>query len=146
MRKTKLCKCVSILLLCVVISIVPIKSFGYEEASENKFNVGDLIEFGSYPQSKVTDPHIIYEFNHRDLDWKSYGYYSNQESGDWMQYADSVYQGVKYRAVRFYKYRPNYTSNPCISSNLAKVDNTYQDDNQYYNDRKQNLFPKELLE
>ena len=128
MRKTKLCKCISILLLCVVISIVPIKSFGYEEASENKFNVGDLIEFGSYPQSKVTDPHIIYEFNHRDLDWKSYGYYSNQESGDWMQYADSVYQGVKYRAVRFYKYRPNYTSNPCISSNLAKVDNTYQDD------------------
>ena len=135
MRKTKLCKCISILLLCVVISIVSIKSFGYEVASENKFNVGDLIEFGSYPQSKVTDPHIIYEFNHRDLDWKSYGYYSNQESGDWMQYADSVYQGVKYRAVRFYKYRPNYTSNPCISSNLAKVDNTYQDDNQYYNDR-----------
>ncbi len=79
--------------------------------------VGDIIEFGSYPQSKVTDLELLNSLNSQSLDWVSYEYFSGtgvqsnakMQPGDWMKYADITYDGKKYRAVKFTQYRPYST-------------------------------------
>ncbi len=92
---------------------------------------GDIIEFGSYPQSRVTNANLLSALGSQTKTWKSYGCYSGTGSagtmvqGDWMKYADVTYNGSKYRAVTFSQYRPCYT---CYSSS---ADYTYQDDNGY---------------
>ena len=79
------------------------------EAAEAACKVGDIIEFGSYPQSRVTDSATVSTLDKISKNWVSYGYYSGDESygyrydsmvrGDWMRYADITYNGAKYRAV-----------------------------------------------
>ena len=101
------------------------------EAEGKTYKVGDIIEFGSYPQSKVTDSSLVSALNKASKKWVSYGYYSGDGSdgsmkpGDWMKYADFVYNGKKYRAVTFSQYRPLAT----IMTSSAE--NTFQDDNGY---------------
>ena len=100
----------------------------------SSYSVGDIITFGSYPQSKVTDSKIISALDEKSKSWISYGYYSgtgNSEDGnmkpsDYMKYCDISYNGSKYRAVTFSSYRPFYTGYTSSTSN------TYQDDNGYY--------------
>lgn len=77
----------------------------------NEFSVGDVVAFGSYPQTEVTDESLLNELNSLDLSWISYRYYAGDENGnevpqDFMKYADVEYNGNRYRAVRFTKYRP----------------------------------------
>lgn len=75
---------------------------------------GDIIEFGWYPQSEVTDIGIISELNFLAGDnksWTSYRYYSGSGSpstgasngdmtaGDYMRYKDVMYGSDKYRGV-----------------------------------------------
>lgn len=96
-------------------------------------NVGDLIEFGSYPQTEVTDTSLLSALNSLSLSWVSYGYYSGtgnvldgqMQPHDYMKYADVTYNGERYRAVKFTEYRPYYTGNETTSGY------TYQDDNGY---------------
>lgn len=96
---------------------------------------GTVINFGSYPQSKVTDSATISALDSVTKNWKSYNYYSgtgnrddgNMISSDYMKYADIVFNGSKYRAVTFSEYRPYYTGYTFSSSN-----STHQDDNGYY--------------
>ena len=89
------------------------------------FQRGDVIKFGSYPQSKVTDlitkdalNTVLYDIEQENPDvWKSYDYYSGtgnsadgqMQPSDYMLYTDVYYQGGKYRAVKKLKLRPNYT-------------------------------------
>ncbi len=104
--------------------------FEAEAATATDYEVGDIVEFGSYPQSKVEDSATLNALNAKTLSWKSYGYYSGNGSygsmtaKDYMRYADVSYNGDKYRAVKFSHYRPYYT----YSSSYT---NTYQDDNGY---------------
>ncbi len=100
------------------------------------YKTGDIIEFGWYPQSKVTDSSLISALTAAAGDnksWTSYGYYSGTGSwsdsqmtaSDYMRYKDVVYGLNKYRGVVFDSYRPygtGYTSSPSY---------TYQDDNGY---------------
>ncbi|MGI6249490.1 MAG: DUF6273 domain-containing protein [Acutalibacteraceae bacterium] len=75
----------------------------------------EIIEFGSYPQSQVTDSETLSKLNKQDLSWQSYGYYSGDGTynsavqGDWMKYADVSMDGNQYRAVFFSQYRPRHT-------------------------------------
>ena len=95
---------------------------------------GTVINFGSYPQSKVTDSSTLSELDNIWKVWKSYGYYSgtgswsdgNMTASDYMKYADIVFNGNKYRAVTFSEYRPYWT---CYTSSTSY---SYQDDNGYY--------------
>ncbi|MBQ6468419.1 MAG: hypothetical protein IJJ61_10800 [Clostridia bacterium] len=95
---------------------------------------GDIIEYGTYPQSEVKDESTLAALNEKISDdgWVSYGYYSgtgleeSMEPSDYMKYQDVVLEGVKYRAVMFTAYRPYRTNLPC------SADNSYQDDNGYY--------------
>lgn len=91
------------------------------------------VEYGSYPQSRVTDEATINSLNQLNAQFVSYGYYagdgseavSSAKAGDFMKYADVTLGGVKYRGVKFTSYRPNVTYMP------ADADHTYQDNNGY---------------
>ncbi|MBR5428659.1 MAG: hypothetical protein IK118_09950 [Clostridia bacterium] len=103
-------------------------------------HVGDLIEFGGYPQSRVTDADTVAALDALDKTWVSYGYYSgtggmydgNMVPGDWMRYADVTYDGARYRAVTFDSYRPYFTCYKANTSNSFQDDNGYEPGNTYY--------------
>ena len=110
------------------------------EAAGKTYKVGDIVEFGYYPQSKVTDPSLISALDKVAKIWFSYGYYNGIDAltygtmvrGDWMKYADLTYDGAKYRAVTFSQYRPRSTEEPSSSDNTYQVDNGYTINNIYY--------------
>ncbi len=123
-------------LLVVVMCLASAPVGGFDLTAEAAdYKVGDIIQFGSYPQSEVKDEALIAELNALAPewdDWKSYGYYSGTDStgtmkqGDWMRYVDICHDGNKYRGVKFTQYRPSWTY--ATSSYTA---HTYQDDNGY---------------
>ena len=106
--------------------------------------VGDIITFGSYPQSEVTkesDSATYSKLEAAAKNWVSYGYYSgdgdyfSMQSGDWMEYADMDINGDganDYRAVRFTQYRPYGTYYPSSSDRSSQDDNGYTVNNIYY--------------
>ena len=105
------------------------------------YSVGDIITFGSYPQSEVTkknDSATYAKLEAAAKNWVSYKYYSGDGSygsmkqGDWMKYADITLGGEKYRAVRFTQYRPYYTEDPSSSDRSYQDDNGYTVNNIYY--------------
>ena len=101
---------------------------------------GTVINFGSYPQSKVTDSATISVLDSVTKNWKSYKYYSgigdwedgNMEPSDYMKYADFLYGGEKYRAVTFSEYRPYSTGGTSSTLNSNQDDNGYYIGNTYY--------------
>lgn len=108
-----------------------------KEITFSDHSVGDLVEFGYYPQSKVTDPSLISALNAQDGQWQSYNYMSGNDldetdgsaqSEDYMQYKDVTYQNHMYRAVKFSTYRKIVTNYKSDES----TENTFQDDNGYY--------------
>ena len=102
------------------------------EAAGKTYKVGDIVSFGSYPQSRIMDSATVSALDKISKNWVSYGYYSGDGNigsmvqGDWMKYADITYNGAKYRAVIFTQYRPCCTGYYTYSSGK-----TYQDDNGY---------------
>ena len=110
-------------LMCAVLILCSCPFFAF--AGSEKY-----IEFGSYPQSRVTSADTLGKLNALKISWISYGYFSGNgsigsaKSGDYMKYADISLDGEKYRAVLINDYRPMKTH----KSNSSK---TYQDDNGY---------------
>lgn len=109
------------------------------EALSPTHQVGDIVEFGSYPQSRVTDSSLVSALDGVSKTWVSYGYYSGDGSysdtmvqGDWMKYADFTYNGTKYRAVTFSQYRPYWTGYSSSSSYTYQDGNGYTPNNIYY--------------
>lgn len=112
-------------------------------SADNLSNVGTkgaTVQFGAYPQSRVTDEAIIDGLDSQSLSWKSYNYYSgtgslydgNMKPSDYMKYADIVFNGNKYRAVTFSKYRPRFTGDTFSSSYINQDYNGYYTGNVYY--------------
>lgn len=118
----------------MLLSIAPVTMAA--DTADDGYQKGEIIEFGSYPQSKVTDDSIISALNNILTDdmWVSYGYYigtdtaydGNMTSYDYMKYADLELNGEKYRAVRFSQYRLELTSS------TSSETNSMQDNNGYY--------------
>ena len=126
-------KSVSILLAALMLATTFVVCLVPPAAAEvgTSYQKGDVIEYGSYPQTKVTDQSIctalesiLYEPN-TDAVAKSYNYEYNGGSKLNMLYVDLYYQGVKYRGVKIGQYRPFSTDHD------AKAGNSYQDDNGY---------------
>ena len=144
----KLRKIAAVLIAIVVLCAAPIGGLAgvdcmsffapKAEAAGKTYKVGDIVEFGSYPQSKVTNSSLVSALNKVSKSWVSYGYYSGTGSygtmvqGDWMKYADFTYNGTKYRAVTFSQYRPVWTSELSSSDNSQQYDNGYTPNNIYY--------------
>ena len=129
--KTTLKKTLSILLaILMIVTTIPMAFAA--ETSQHTYSVGEIIQYGSYPQTKVTDEALVAELDALAPawdNWTSYGYYTGTDSydtmkqGDWMRYTDIMYNGNKYRGVKFTQYKP-YNTNSSSSS-------SYQDDNGY---------------
>lgn len=123
-----------ILAVCMLLSVAPVTMAA--DMADGGYQKGDIIEFGSYPQSKVTNPRIISALDGFLTDdvWVSYDYYIGTDTeydgkmtaSDYMKYADLELNGEKYRAVRFSQYRPKLTSS------TSSETNSMQDNNGYY--------------
>lgn len=102
----------AIFIISFLLSITTISVFGEVESD---YKTGDVVYFGTYPQSKVVDFELLDELNKLELNWVSYGCYSGSNTvgsmtqSDYMKYADAEYNGNKYRAVTFSNYRPPLT-------------------------------------
>ena len=131
---------VSLLMVVMLLTAAPLTGFAFQaEAAETTYKTGDIIEFGSYPQSKVTDSATISQLDSISKNWISYNYYSG--TGDWddgqmkpsnyMKYADVKLGEKKYRAVTFSKYRPYWTGET-LSLKTYQYNNGYYIDNVYY--------------
>ena len=132
-------------------STLPTKDLFYdfrtiEEENESdsidfsKLSVGDEISFGLYPQTEVTDATTLKNLNSLSINWSSYDY-SNGKSitdsaqattNDYMQYADIVYGGEKYRAVKMSQLRPSINYYPSSTTYSEQDDNGYDDLNKVY--------------
>lgn len=129
-----------ILAVCMLLSIAPVTMAA--DTADGGYQKGDIIEFGSYPQSKVTDPRIISVLDGFLTDdvWVSYDYYigtgteydGNMTSSDYMKYADLKLNGEKYRAVRFSQYRPKVTSDVSSEATSAQDNNGYELNTTYF--------------
>lgn len=101
------------------------------------YEVGQVIEFGSYPQSQVTDEATIQALDAIEADSNSYegycygrlrGNYGSvefEDDNDMMYYKDVEYNGAKYRGVEIVRYRPYKTSG------LSDQNNSFQDNTGY---------------
>ena len=100
------------------------------------YDVGDIILFGNYPQTKVSETTALKNAANAAT-WKSYGYYvgtgsydGNMAASDFMKYADFSLNGVKYRAVRFTEYRPWNTA--LTTDDSEQIINGYYTNTTYY--------------
>ncbi len=117
--------CIAIALL-MLFTVTPMTVFAEETET---FKTGDIIGFGSYPQSEVTDGELkakLTELAGSTDGWTSYNYYIGGAQSDYMKYTDVEYGGAKYRGVYFTQYRPYWTT-----GSTSSTDNSHQDDNGY---------------
>ena len=135
----------ALLVAVLLIGIAPIGGFELSTKVSAKdissCKVGDIIEFGSYPQSKITDSDLIAKIEAvgKSISWVDYNYYIGTGTSDdgnmkpvdgMMLYKDIPYNGSKYRAVKINQYRPYRTGN--TSSETYQYDNGYNKGNIYY--------------
>ena len=109
------CKRMLSLLLSLLL-ILPFVGLTAAGAEEPGYAAGDLIEYGSYPQSLVTDDRLLTVLPQLLGEVKAFDYYGSETgTGDQigqylpftgMRYVDVVYQNVKYRGVTLDAYRP----------------------------------------
>lgn len=132
-----------VVLLLTTAPLTGFDSFFAPKAKAADYAVGDHIQYGNYPQSKVTDKSTLALLEKKAKKWRSYNYYSGSgswadgkmEPSDYMFYADIDVDGDglrDYRAVRIDKYRPYYTGYTSNSSDSNQDNNGYTTGNIYY--------------
>ncbi|MBE6812246.1 MAG: hypothetical protein E7523_05130 [Ruminococcaceae bacterium] len=140
MKKTKKLTAL-ILTVLMLLSAVPITvATSTEEKTITSYSVGDIIEFGWYPQSEVTDADTIAALNAAGDEWISYNYYSGtgdrydgkMTASDYMRYKDVLLDGNKYRGVVFDSYRQSLTSYALSASSTCQDDNGYSTNTVYW--------------
>ena len=138
---------VVMLLACFVfVSLFANRQVADAASNTNGYVAGDIVTFGSYPQTHVTDSTLIgkLESEVRGKTFTNYpytSYNSAYDTGssnfmmkrnyDMMSYCDFDYQGAKYRAVKITEYRPPYSwGKPGIDSRQEA--NGYLKGNTYF--------------
>lgn len=132
------------LVVVIMLCSAPLQSFNgldfgisaQAATTVTSYNTGDIIEFGWYPQSKVTDNATITALNAADGEWISYNYYSGtgdpadgkMTASDYMRYKDVLYGGNKYRGVVFDSFRPEETGDKLSSL----ITNSYKKNTVYW--------------
>lgn len=135
----------TLLIVVMFVGVAPMGGIDFTPKAKamdlSSYKVGDLIEFGSYPQSEVKDSDLIakIEAAGENEAWVDYNYYAG--TGDWddgnmkpvdemMLYKDITYNGNKYRVVKINQYRPDLTGSISLFTN--QHDNGYYTGNVYY--------------
>lgn len=110
-----------------------------EVSGSDIYRAGDLVTFGFYPQSKVTDEALLAELNQAagQLPWISYGYGAAggapEQGTDYMFYKDVALNGETYRAVTFTAYRPNSAGGEAPAAERSyQYQNGYETNAVYY--------------
>ena len=135
------CRALCIVLsLLMLLTVTPMTVFA-EKTETKTYKTGDIIEFGTYPQSEVTDGELkakLTELAGSTDGWTSYGYYSRNEEteqpeqGEFMKYVDVECDGEKYRGVYFTAYRPYKTTDAATEDNSNQKYNGYEVNTQYW--------------
>ena len=118
-----------VVVLSMTFSVLPATVLSVRASGISDYEAGSVIEFGSYPQSRVTDESLISLLDKEAKSWISCGFYSGDGTvGSMAQdgcafYADVSYGGNKYRAFTFSKFRP--------TSTYSSIDRQYQRENGY---------------
>ena len=129
------------ILSLILVAIMLVTAMPMAFAEGNTYKVGDIVQFGSYPQSEVKDEALIAKLNSiapKWEDWTSYGYYSGDDKwgsmvqGDWMRYVDIKHDGERYRGVKFTQYRPYWTDCDTSLSYTYQYDNGYSTNTVYW--------------
>lgn len=126
----------------LLVSTASLGNFKFKaSASEiTEYKTGDIITFGSYPQSEVTDEELIAALNLCEGEWVSYNYYSGtgiwddgkMAPSDFMRYKDVEYENDKYRAVTFDSYRAYLIGYKNTAINSFQDKNGYHPNNVYW--------------
>ena len=128
-----MCRALSVILaLLMLLTVMPLTVVA-EETETRTFETGDIIGFGSYPQSEITDEELknaLTAAAGSTDKWTSYNYYISGTQSDYMKYTDVEYDGEKYRGVYFTQYRPYYTTGS--SSSTCQDDNGYSTSTIYW--------------
>ena len=135
------------LIVAIFIGITPMSGVNFTPKASaqgiDSSKVGDIITFGSYPQSSVTDSSLISELEKASESywWASYDYYSGTDhlydgeatpDNDMMYFKDISYEGNMYRAVWINKYRPMQTDQSSSEGYTYQDNNGYNAENVYY--------------
>ena len=116
----------TVLLQPIQFNPISMNAVAADNESVTEYAVGDIVEFGSYPQTKVTDVNLVMTLNSlcvNGTEWISYHYYDRDQSSDYMRYTDITYNNVRYRGVVFDTYRAKYTSS--ASQTTPNLSNQY---------------------
>jgi hypothetical protein len=100
---------VMLLALTMIFTSIPI----FVASAKATYNVGDIIELGSYPQSEVTDKPLKNKLSALAgsvNNWLSFNYYIKGNKSNFMKYKDVEYNNSKYRGIYFTYYRPDFTT------------------------------------
>ena len=139
--KKMLKKALAVLIAAMMIfTALPFMSgdFSNLSASAAEYSSGEIIELGSYPQSRVTDESLIAALNSCNLSWQSLGSLSgsgelgSMSENSTMKYADTEYNSQKYRAVTFSQYRPELTYRTAVEKNSSQDENGYYTNTVYW--------------
>ena len=132
-------------LLMAVLTVFSL--FIVSSAAEKTYKKGDIIEFGSYPQSQVTDTALIAELKKQKHDWKKEvttfdDQCSNIDSIEFYmrEYSDVSYKNSKFRALKnsetgeilYFEYNPIEWI--ILDSEKGMVISKKTLDKRYYND------------
>jgi hypothetical protein len=102
---------------------------------------GGTVQFGTYPQSKVTDTTLLSTLNSErgtlptaanSQAWTSYGYYISGSVSSYMWYIDITNEADEYRGVYFTRYRPFITTFPSSTNYTYQRDNGYTTSSVYW--------------
>ncbi len=116
---------------------------GYKPRGDEYVREGDIIYFGKYPQSEVTDDTLKTTLAQKAgtlptaanaQSWTAYGYYVNaSNTNNYMWYIDVTEGEDTYRGVYFTKYRPDASTGSSPSqSNAYQYKNGYRTNNVYW--------------
>ncbi|MCR5522775.1 MAG: InlB B-repeat-containing protein [Clostridia bacterium] len=106
--------------------------------AQTDFETGDEVYFGSYPVSVIKDQTLIASLGEIESEWKTFNYsYGNGRENsaqiqDYAHYTDIYYGGIKYRGIKFDKYRPKKTNDVPEESASAQSGNGYTVDTVYW--------------
>ena len=108
--------CVFLLLVIAIVGVVLVRTgFSAAPPAAEKTARHRSVYFGQYPQSMLKDEALITKLDALKPKWQSYGYYNGDGTlgsatqSDYAQYADVVFEGERYRAVKFSEYRSHHT-------------------------------------
>ena len=151
MKKNTLARILCVILtVCMLLGVAPVGGLDLTVTGSAADGIdwstkktGDTIEFGSYPQSKVTDSDLIAAIKAagEGIAWVDYNYYAGTGSVDdgemnpvakMMLYKDISYNGSKYRAVKINQFRPYLTGWTSSSQNSYQDNNGYSIGTTYY--------------